>query len=219
MLCREYRGGGGRLRIAWSRYGRLSPPRCEDEGSLPDRFLPAYEVAERHHIRVAAPAEVTLAAARNLDLFQRPIVRVVFRARELVLSSSADTRRRPRGILAGTLSLGWAVLDEIPDREIVVGAVTKPWEANVTFRSIPGGEFATFQEPDYIKIAWTVRADPIAANASIFRTETRAIATDAAARAKFRRYWSLLSPGIILIRWASLKPVKTGLSSERAWRP
>ena len=59
-----------------------------------------------------------------------------------------------------------------------------------------------------MKIAWTLRADEIGAADSVFRTETRAVATNAAARAKFRRYWSLVSPGIILIRWASLGPLK-----------
>jgi len=67
-----------------------------------------------------------------------------------------------------------------------------------------------------VKIVWTLRADAIGANASIFRTETRAVATDPAARAKFRRYWSFLSPGIILIRWASLGPVKR--EAERRYR-
>lgn len=43
---------------------------------------------------------------------------------------------------------------------------------------------------------------------STLRTETRAIATDADARKKFRRYSSFFSPGIILIRWAVLAPVK-----------
>ena len=70
---------------------------------------------------------------------------------------------------------------------------------------------------DYVKIVWTLRADAIGADASIFRTETRAIATDATARAKFRRYWSFLSPGIILIRWASLSPLKA--EAERRARP
>lgn len=194
--------------IAWWRYGRLPPPSREDPDTLLDRFMPAYEVSERHHIRVAAPAAVTLATARDLDLFQRPIVRAIFRGRELILGSSADDRPRPRGLLAQAQSLGWMVLGEVPDREILVGAVTKPWEANVTFRSIPANEFAAFHEPDYVKIVWTLRADPIATNASIFRTETRVLATDTAARRKFRRYWSFLSPGIILIRWASLKPLK-----------
>ena len=66
----------------------------------------------------------------------------------------------------------------------------------------------SFNEPGYVKIAWTLRVDPIDAGSSIFRTETRAIATDRAARAKFRRYWSFLSPGIVLIRRLSLPLVK-----------
>jgi hypothetical protein len=87
--------------------------------------------------------------------------------------------------------------------------VTRPWEANVSFRALPSQEFAAFNEPGYVKIAWTLRADPITPTQSVFRTETRAVATDASARTKFRRYWSLLSPGIIIIRWMMLKPVKT----------
>jgi hypothetical protein len=100
------------------------------------------------------------------------------------------------------------VLAEVPGREVVMGAVTKPWEANVVFRPLHPDEFTTFNEPDYVKIAWTVRADAMSTTKSIFRTETRAIATDATARTKFRRYWSLLSPGIIAIRWIMLRPVK-----------
>lgn len=89
-----------------------------------------------------------------------------------------------------------------------MGAVTQPWHADVVFRPLPPSEFAAFSEPDYVKIVWTLRADPIDPNGSMFRTETRAVATDSTARARFRRYWSFLSPGIILIRWASLRTLK-----------
>ena len=73
-----------------------------------------------------------------------------------------------------------------------------------------------FATPGYVKIAWTLRADPTRIGGSIFRTETRAVATDADARRKFRRYWSFLSPGIILIRAAMLPAVKR--DAERRWR-
>jgi hypothetical protein len=76
------------------------------------------------------------------------------------------------------------------------------------FRPLPPEEFAAFHEPDSVKIVWTLRADPLSATESIFRTETRVVTTDAAARAKFRRYWAFASPGIILIRWALLGPLK-----------
>ena len=45
--------------------------------------------------------------------------------------------------------------------------------ANVVFRALPPAEFAAFDEPGYAKIVWTLRADPIAAEESLFRTETR----------------------------------------------
>jgi hypothetical protein len=104
--------------------------------------------------------------------------------------------------------IGWGALAEIPGREIVMGAVTRPWVADVVFRPLTPGAFEAFREPDYVKIVWTLRADPIGTAASMFRTETRVATTDAAARSKFRRYWAFASPGIILIRWASLRPLK-----------
>ena len=199
---------GGYAAITWYRYGRPTAPDAGDGDPLLDRFMPTYDVVERHHIRVAAPAAVTLDAAREMDLQGSPIVRAIVRAREIVLGATPDDRPRPRGLLAETQALGWGVLAEVPGHEVVVGAVTKPWEANVTFRALPPDRFAAFDEPDYVKIAWTIRADAIDDTQSVFRTETRAVATDATARARFRRYWSLFSPGIIVIRWALVGPVK-----------
>jgi hypothetical protein len=106
------------------------------------------------------------------------------------------------------LSLGWGLLGEVPGREIVVGAVTKPWEPNVVFKALPPAAFAGFSEPGHVKIVWSLRADPDGAGRSIFRTETRAIATDPVARTRFRRYWSFASPGIGLIRRLLLPPLK-----------
>jgi hypothetical protein len=194
--------------ITWLRYGNVAPPTPEEEDPLLDRFVPVYEIVERHQIRVAAPAVVTLDVARESDLQASPVVRTIIRAREVILGATPDDRRRPRGLLAETQSLGWGVLADVPGREVVMGAVTRPWEANVTFRALPPEQFAAFKEPGYVKIAWTIRADPITVSESVFRTETRAIATDAYARFRFRRYWSFLSPGIIVIRWAVLGPVR-----------
>jgi hypothetical protein len=178
------------------------------DDALLDRFVPDYDVVERHDIRVAAPAGMTLAAACEQDLFHLPLVHAIFRAREIILRARPDGTPRPRGLLAAALSLGWGILAEVPGREIVVGAVTQPWEPNPTFRALPPEAFAAFAEPGFVKIAWTLRADPLDGSASIFRTETRAIATDATARARFRRYWAFASPGLALIRRLSVRPMK-----------
>ena len=159
-------------------------------------------------MRVSAPADVTLSAAAEVDLQQSVIIRGIFRARELILGAQADTETRPLGLLAQMESLGWRVLAEDPGREIVVGAVTQPWMANVVFRGLPPEEFRGFREPDYVKIVWTLRADPISPTESIFLTETRVATTDPGARRKFRSYWARFSPGIILIRQVMLRQLK-----------
>jgi hypothetical protein len=196
----------------WLRYGRA---RRSDDALL-DRFMPAYEVLERHAIDVAAPAEVALAAARELDPESSRIVFAIFRARELIMRAKRDETIRPRGLLEGMKAIGWGVLAETPG-EIVLGAVTKPWEANPVFRPLAPEEFAGFSEPGYVKIAWTLRADAAGAGASRFSTETRVIATDPESRRRFRWYWSLLSPGILVIRRAILPLVKA--EAERRANP
>jgi hypothetical protein len=210
--------------LSWSRYGHPAKPTPAENDELLDHFMPDYDVVERHQVRVAAPPAITLALARDMDIQRSPVARAIFRIRELVLGAPPDDTPRPRGLLAEVQALGWGVLSEESDREIVVGAVTKPWEPNTTFRAIAPESFAAFQEPGYVKIAWTLRADPIdddarddgEGSASMFRTETRAIATDAASRARFRTYWAFFSPGIALIRRLSLAPLKA--DAERAAR-
>lgn len=193
---------------AWSRFGRAAGPRSpEEEDPLLDTFIPGYDVVERHHIMVEAPAALTFECARSLDMTDAPLPRALFKARELLLGAE-NVPMPPGGLLPVMLHVGWGVLAEQPGQEIVLGAVTRPWEPNPAFRRIPASEFAAFNEPGYVKIAFTLRADRVAGDRSIFRTETRAVATDAEARRLFRRYWALVSPGVALIRLAMLKPIK-----------
>jgi hypothetical protein len=76
--------------LTWYRYGNAAPPTADEKDPLLDRFMPAYEIAERHHIRVAAPAAVTLDVAREVDLLASPVARTIFRAREVILGATPD---------------------------------------------------------------------------------------------------------------------------------
>jgi hypothetical protein len=201
--------------ITWCLYGTPKRACCGSSDELLDMFMPNYEVVDRHKVSVAAPAEITLAAATEMNFGKRMLVRAIFRGRELVLGSKPDHKVRPKGLVEEVKSMGWGVLAELPGREIVLGGVTKPWEANPVFRALPPDEFAAFHESGYVKIIWNLRANPNGSGQSIFRTETRAVATDVESRRKFRRYWSLLSPGIIAIRRAMLPAIKT--EAERRW--
>jgi hypothetical protein len=205
----------GWVGVAWYRYGR--PGRADASDALLDRFFPRYEVRERHEKRVEASAALTFAHAKEVNLRSSPIARAIFGLRSIPARlGGAPQRIDERGILEETLALGWGVLAEAPGREIVMGAVTQPWKANVVFRALPPEEFAAFAEPGYVKIAWTLAAEHIGPSRCVFRTETRAIATDAASRSRFRRYWALLSPGIVLIRHEMLRRVCA--DAERLYR-
>ena len=196
--------------VAWhrSRYGKVDHVAEPESGELLDRFIPSPEVLEHHHIAIAAPAEVVLAAAKEMRVMDSPLVRAIIKARELAMGGAPDPRQHPPELLAQMQSIGWAILAERPGREVVVGAVTMPWRANPEFRSVAPGDFEAFREPGYVKIAWSLRVDPVDATHSIFHTETRVSTTEPSARERFKRYWSFVAPGVELIRIAMLQPLK-----------
>jgi hypothetical protein len=183
--------------------------------TLLDEIMPEYEVTERHEVRVAAPAEIAFSSACHLDLRRSLVIRCIFGAREALLSGKSHEVRFSRGLAEQAKAWGWSVLGERPGREIVFGAATRPWVANPTFRGLFADEFVNFDEPDYVKIAWTLAADPRGDYESVARTETRVITTSAAARSKFRAYWAFLSPGIILIRRVALAMVRAEAEAAR----
>ena len=191
----------------WLRYGRdlVDSP---SQNILADHYLRDYEVRERHETVVRAPAEATWDVARHLDLRRSPVIRAIFATRELLLRSADRDAARPAEFVDEAIALGWGVLAEEPGRRLVFGAVTRPWEANVKFIALPKAEFASFDSPRFAKIIWTLEVDQLTPTTSVFRTETRVTTTDADSRRRFRLYWSLLSPGILLIRRETLRMVK-----------
>lgn len=196
--------------VAWhrSRYGKVDHVAAPGTDELLDRFIPTPEVREHHQIVIDAPADVVLQAASELRLTDSPMIRGVFKLRELALGGEPDRRDHPPELFAQMRSIGWVVLAETPGREVVFGSATQPWHANPVFRSIGGGDFEAFREPGYVKIAWSLRADPVDQHHTVFHTETRVATTDREARDRFRRYWSYVAPGVELIRVAMLRPLK-----------
>ena len=70
-------------------------PRSAARGGDPllDRFMPDYDVCERHEIAIAAPADVTFEAAKQMELEGSPLVHAIFKARELIMGAKADATR------------------------------------------------------------------------------------------------------------------------------
>lgn len=180
-----------------------------------DRFIPRPDVRERFEVEVQAPAAVVMAAAASFDMQSLPPVRGIFRLREILTGSRSTAPRKAQGLLEETRSLGWGLLAELPDRFIVCGATCQPWLPDVKFTPIAPEQFASYQGVDQVKIAWTLEAEPVGPETSRFVQETRAAATDEAARLQFRRYWRWARLGIVAVRLLLLPAVRR--AAERSW--
>jgi len=183
---------------------RLRPQRAHSPAA---RFIPRPDAYDSHEIEIEAPADVVFDRAANVDVASLPLVRAIFWLRSKVIGD-APVARKPQGIVAETIGLGWGVLVDEPLRVLVMGAATRPWEKNLTFRAVQPSVFAAFCEPNLVKIVWTLEAEPLGPTHTRFRTETRAYATDVHARRRFTLYWIAFSVGIHFIRWSMLREIR-----------
>lgn len=180
-----------------------------------DPFIPEPDVRERFSVEVRAPAALVMEESRNFDLQSLPLVKLIFRLRERLMGAPSAPRVA-QGIVAETRSLGWGTLVDEPDRLIVCGARCQPWLAEVTFRAIPGEEFAGYREPGQVKIGWTLEAEALGPALTRFSHETRVVATDEESRRRFRRYWRWARVGIIGIRLLLMPAIRR--RAEQRWR-
>jgi hypothetical protein len=176
--------------------------------ALLDRYIPNPDITERHELAVHAPVDLVYKAACEFDMQSIPLARLIFDLRSRMMGSSRTSSAAPTPFLEEAVRLGWRALEQRPNEAVVMGAVCQPWQANVTFRPVPAEQFAAFSEGNLVKIAWTMETSALDGERSRLATETRAVATDATARARFLRYWRWARFGIIPIRWLVLPTVR-----------
>ena len=160
--------------------------------ALLDPFIPCPDVRGRHEIVVRAPAELVLNEARNFEIESIWLVRTLFHLRAALMGAKSAAEQPRAGLVEQMLKLGWGCLADDRNRHFVAGAVCTPWQAEPGFTPVAPGQFASYAEPDRVKIAWTLEAAELAPAVTRFGTETRVIATDDEARRKFRslKTWS-----------------------------
>lgn len=180
-----------------------------------DAFIPEPDVRERHSTVIRAPASVVWATVETFDFQSVALIHGIIRLRELLLGSSRG-HRTPQPFLQEAIGMGWGVLARTPGSLLIAGAHCQPWLADVTFSPIPAAEFLAYRGPNRVKIAWTLEVEPLGPTATRLATETRAVATDSDARARFRRYWRWARFGIVAIRWFMLPAVRR--RAEATWR-
>jgi hypothetical protein len=149
-----------------------------------DRWLPEFDVHERHQRELPIPPERAVELALDLPAAPDPLVRVLLRLRGLQTDSRIGeffTRQ------------GFEPLERTATT-FVVGVVSTPWR--------PRGGLGRFDDPrpGTVRIVADFRAEPRPEGGSVLSTETRVAAVDDEARRAFRRYWLVIGPFSKLIR-------------------
>jgi hypothetical protein len=153
--------------------------------------LPVFDVRERHAVRVKAPADLALAAARRVTPSDAPLLHLLFRLRGLPVSE--------RAVWDAMLGIGF--------RELAPGVgvgIGRPWRVRGGMREPRAlTEFTEFTEPGWAKMAMDFSAD-----GNTLVTETRVQCTDASSRRRFRAYWLVVRPFSGLVRRSWLRAAK-----------
>jgi len=177
-----------------------------------DRFLPVYSFWEHHEVRVAAPPELVMQAARQVSLADLPLARVLLRLRQGF--GWADEYREeavPRPLLeiCSDPAHGFLTLEATPPSEFVGGLAGRPWSSAPPPPVHTPAQFLAFATPGHIRVAFNMRCQAVDAGHTLLSSDTRIQGNDEAANRTFARYWRLIYPGSALIRKVWLSAIAT----------
>ena len=186
---------------------------------LIDRFLPRYDFAVVHADVFRAPPEACYRLARGLDLLRDPVIRTLLGLRSLPerllgrlpghRAAAGEGAPPPTFRLDDMVGppIGWILLGEEPNVEIVLGQIGRPWKPVGASEGPPvaPAEFASFDRPGFAKIAFSLMVQPYGVASSILTMETRVVLTDPGSLRRFARYWRLVEPSVRLIDRMTLR--------------
>lgn len=181
--------------------------------SLIEGWMAEFDFHERHDVHVAAPAERTYAAVRQMDLRSSWLVRGLFALRSLPAYLAGGRGERALGTTMDTLlRSGFVLLQEDAPREIVLGLAGRFWTPAGGVVRFDPAEFRGFGRPGMAVAAWNFTVHPEGAGCRV-ATETRVRCTDDGARRAFRRYWRIVRPFSGLIRIQALRAIRRAAQS------
>ncbi len=89
----------------------------------------------------------------------------------------------------------------------MAGAIGQFWKQVIEWQPVDAATFSEFATPGFGKITLGIRVDPVGSGRSCITYEARTQLTDDESRAKFGRYWKLVSPFAGHIMRAALKTI------------
>lgn len=187
-----------------------------------DEFLPRARLRQVDRVALRCTPDQAYAAFRHLDATRFGFVRALFWLREAPLRLAGRTVGPVRvGIdtVADGTSHGFVLLADRPGQGVVVGSVGRFWRPGLVAAEVTPETFASFAEPGWGKLAWTLWAEPGAAGTTIVTFELRVTATDDASWRAFSRYFTVIGPFSHAIRRAVLGHLRRTLGDAETPDP
>ena len=185
-----------------------------------ERLIPAPRLLEIDYVDLAAPPERVWELVRHGDLARSPLVRALFELRalpELLTGEHRPTALSIDDFSSSPARPGFSLLLDEPPRAFAVGAIGKVWHGSIPFVHVhDAAAFLDFSEPDFVKVAWSVRVLPRGERDCRVQVEVRVDATDEQAWRKFDRYFRLIGPGSHFIRKVFLSGLARDLGTPQA---
>jgi hypothetical protein len=182
-----------------------------------DTWMPQPLVTSHHEVTVEASLADTYAALLDTDFSRHPLVVVLMAVRVLpafvvapvaTWRKAREARARTAGRLKTLLSADFALLEEAPPHELVLGLTGRFWTPS---GGLVPSRPETFRDPvpaGLARVAWNFHLTPLDAGRTQLATETRVACGDGRTARHFTWYWRLIKPGSAAIRWAILGQVK-----------
>jgi hypothetical protein len=174
-----------------------------------DRVIATPRLVEIDRVDLAAPPNVVWARVRHGALGRSRTARALFAIRTAVGRWVGD--ETPAGdvriddLTSSPDRPGFQRLIDDPPRELVVGAIGRVWRLRIPFVHVAdAAAFAAFAEPEYVKVAWSIRVTPHGPGSHL-ELEVRVDATDDRAWRRFRVYFAGIGPASRFMRRGLLR--------------
>jgi hypothetical protein len=122
--------------------------------ALVDDFMPTFSVRRVDRIAVRPPPELAWSLVRRLDVSRIALVRRLFDPGAHAVAAARETFAEFSGSHPGFFLLGEQ------GRELVTGAVLRLWKPRIEHARVTKDGFATFAEPGFGKVTWSLSMEP-----------------------------------------------------------
>lgn len=199
-----------------------------------DYWLPTYNFSEKHRIEINSSPEKVFQATRTLDMGESGVIKALVRLRYIFgrlalwrkqensqlrfsIEETADkTGLGGLGARKGQpLNLPGILLEEVCDKEIVLGFVGKFWKpSGGVVRGLTVEDYLRFDETGFCKVAWNIYIEQNYNGNAVLSTETRILCLGWRAKLLFGVYWAFIRLFSGWIRIEMLRMIKRQAEGE-----